>query len=309
MFLRALALSSLLAVAASADDHAITVRGHGGTGQVAESLTPIVHARDEAVRDALGVERAAPVVVDVVKDLGAAGALERPWRLPEWAAGAARPNDREIVLMLGGRTGRHDVPRTLTHELAHVALHDATGGVRVPRWFDEGTARFLAGEHGVIDERALAHARIARARFDLDALSASFPADSEGAARAYAISARAIRILVDRNGTDVLARIADRVEQGVPFKEALLVESGLRPWELSRETWQSVSLASAWGTVFLDVDPFTPVALALFSVGAISARRRRRERFLRLDDDLPRAPIGDIVVVRWRVRPRRLAFA
>lgn len=302
-----LALTGLGALSASADDRAITVRGHVGTGHVAESLTPMVTAKDRAVRDALGVSSKDPVVVDVVKDLGAARTLERPWRLPEWAAGAARPDDREIVLMLGGRAGRHDVPRTLTHELAHVALHDATGGVRVPRWFDEGTARFLAGEHGVIDERALARARIARDRFDLDALAASFPADSEGAARAYAISARAIRILVDRGGKDVLARVADRVERGAPFKEALVDETGLRPWELSREAWQSVSLASAWGTVFLDVDPFMPIALALFSFGAISVRRRRRARFLSLDDDLPRAPLGDVVVVRWRVRPR-LAF-
>jgi hypothetical protein len=226
--------------------------------------------------------------------------------LPEWAAGAARPDEGTIVLMLGGRSGRHNVPRVLKHELTHLAVHDAAGGVRVPRWFDEGTSRVLAGEHGDDDARALARARITRQRLDLDALEASFPADSEGAARAYALSGRAITLLVDRHGTDVLARVLGRVRSGERFESALVAETGVRTWELSLTVWRSVDLWSAWSTVLLDVDWAMTLAGFVFVVGAVRVRRRRRSQLAAMED--PVEPLA-VRLVRWRVVPHRPRFA
>jgi hypothetical protein len=297
------ALSSSMA---RADDevHPVTVRGHASAAPMAENLEPLIADFDRDVREALGAPPKGPISVDVVKDLRAARSLDRPWMLPEWAAGAARPDEGTIVLMLGGRSGRHNVPRVMKHELAHLAVHDAAGGVRVPRWFDEGTARVLAGEHADDDNRALARARIAGLRFDLDALSASFPADSEGAARAYAISGRAITLLVEKHGSDVLARILSQVRAGERFEIAMLNETGVRPWELSLSVWKSVNLWSAWSTVMREVDWAMAIAGLVFVVGAARVRRRRRAQLAAMED--PEEPLA-VALVRWRVIPRRRA--
>ena len=62
-------------------------------------------------------------------------------RAPEWGAAVAVPGARTILL----RADQDDLLRTLRHELAHLALHEAVP-VRVPLWFDEGYAAWAAGE-------------------------------------------------------------------------------------------------------------------------------------------------------------------
>jgi hypothetical protein len=62
-------------------------------------------------------------------------------RAPRWGAAVALPDTRTIVLRADGG----DLPRTLRHELAHLALHQRVP-VRVPLWFDEGYAGWAAGE-------------------------------------------------------------------------------------------------------------------------------------------------------------------
>ena len=62
-------------------------------------------------------------------------------RAPSWGAAIAVPGARTILL----RADEGDLSRTLRHELAHLALHEAVA-VRVPLWFDEGYASWAAGE-------------------------------------------------------------------------------------------------------------------------------------------------------------------
>ncbi|HEX2218107.1 MAG TPA: hypothetical protein VHG35_04840, partial [Gemmatimonadales bacterium] len=108
-------------------------------------------------------------------------------RAPRWGAAVALPSLRTIVLRADGQ----DLPRTLRHELAHLALHERVE-VRVPLWFDEGYAGWAAGEWerlGVL-ELNLAVARGALP--DFRALDGALRASETSADAAYALAYSAV---------------------------------------------------------------------------------------------------------------------
>src|SRR5690606_10989365 len=92
----------------------------------------------------------------------------------------------------------HDRERVLLHELAHLAIADAAGG-KVPRWFDEGASRRIAGEDGLDDDYVLAQARVGERLIPLEGLGYSFPGGQQQASVAYAVSGRAIELLEAEN--------------------------------------------------------------------------------------------------------------
>src|SRR5690606_28262832 len=97
------------------------------------------------------------------------------------------------------------------HELAHIAVAGAAGEGRgqVPRWFDEGVARRLAGEDGMDDDAVLAQAKLGGRVMLLEGLERSFPGSQASAAIAYAVSGRAIELLEAEHGKGVVRRILD----------------------------------------------------------------------------------------------------
>ncbi len=67
----------------------------------------------------------------------------------EWIDGLAFPQRRLILLRLDARgSAWHRVEGLLTHEMAHVAVHEfrgAPGASPIPRWLDEGIAQYAEG--------------------------------------------------------------------------------------------------------------------------------------------------------------------
>jgi hypothetical protein len=153
-------------------------------------------------------------------------------RAPRWGAAVALPALRTIVLRADGR----DLPRTLRHELAHLALHERVQ-VRMPLWFDEGYAGWAAGEwarQGVL-ELNLAVARGALPGFV--ALDGALRGSETSADAGYALAVSAVTELARRNPSRTLGPLLGRLEAGEDFERAVLATTGLTMGRFE-EAWQ-----------------------------------------------------------------------
>ncbi len=105
---------------------------------------------------------------------------------PRWAAGVAYPDLGVLALAMRHGGQLHDLDKTLTHELAHLALGAAIPDA--PRWLHEGFAWQQAPEFDFARLETLAGmAWFGRVK-PLAELEAGFPAAEAPASRAYAES-------------------------------------------------------------------------------------------------------------------------
>jgi hypothetical protein len=177
-------------------------------------------------------------------------------RAPEWGAAVALPGSRTILL----RADLGDIYRTLRHELAHLALHQAVPG-RVPLWFNEGYATWAAGEWERLGALELNLAVIRGAIPDLRGLDGALRGSSSTADAAYALAASAVTELARRNPSGSLTPLLDRLGRGEDFEQALVATTGLSPgqFELAwrRSLRQRYSVAAwllaggGWGVLAL----------------------------------------------------------
>ena len=143
-------------------------------------------------------------------------------RAPAWGAAVAEPGERTILL----RADQDDLLRTLRHELAHLALHEAVP-VRVPLWFDEGYASWAAGEWERFGGLELNLAVVRGAIPTLTALDGALRGSASTADAAYALAASAVTELARRNPTGTLTPLLQRLERGESFDSAVLATTGL----------------------------------------------------------------------------------
>ena len=291
-----LALQLALAPAA-----AVTVTAHPPVEHLQAALQATAPTMYAEVNEQLGAAPLDQVTVDLTATLKDAE-QDLHWRLPSWAAGAARSHDGEILLTVHHEGQRHDIERVLRHELAHVAIASAAGGADVPRWFNEGLARYLAREQSAADAQQLAAARLAGRLPSLEGLTRSFPPGADDASLAYATSARAIELIVERGGASAPADVLHALARGEHFDDALQEAAGVPTWQLSLRVRDAIALWPAALTVLKDAGGPLAFAGLLAFVGYGRLRRRRREQLEALgarDEAEARWPR----VFQWTVRP------
>ncbi len=179
-------------------------------------------------------------------------------RAPPWGAAVALPGARMILL----RADQGDLYRTLRHELAHLALHQAVK-VRVPLWFDEGYASWAAGEWDRLDALEL-NLAVARGGVpDLPTLDGALRGSATTAGAAYALAISAVTELARRNPSGSLDPLMARLGSGDDFAAALLATTGLTVSQFDIEwrkalrrryslvTW--LLAGGGWGLVVISV--------------------------------------------------------
>ena len=205
-------------------------------------------------------------------------------RLPEWA-GAVAISERMEMIIPGGRfrpRSPFEEVRVLRHEWAHLALAHEMGGLRIPRWFNEGYAEWAGGawlDGGGWKLRvALAFGEAPA----LDSIAIGWPRDRVPAEIAYLLSASVFEYLVEASGTNGLeafltewreTRSFDAALRGVYGGTVAQIEDDWRKWVRRRYGWLSVIAHSA---VFWFVLSVATVAMFLVR------RRYRREQMARL---------------------------
>jgi hypothetical protein len=147
--------------------------------------------------------------------------------MPRWVAGVAHPPSGEIAIARHAPDGSPtDLEGLLRHEMAHVVLYRATGGVALPRWFREGVAESFTEEISLWRAQTLASAVFGPGVPALDGLEAALTEpDGQQAAVAYAASRDLVTHLRYRDGVgsqfrQVLSELRRGQPMGVAFDRA-----------------------------------------------------------------------------------------
>jgi len=254
--------------------------------QTASAWAPkLIEAAQEAKRD-LAAELGRPVLHEV--EVRVARTPQELARLtpvglppPEYAEGVAYARVRLIVLSLVAPNAAEPpvLTEVLKHELAHVALHDAVGGMQVPRWFNEGFAVHASGESSLVRTRTLWTATLGNRVLPMSELDKTFPAHSELAGIAYAQSADFVRFLLRRQDRDRFQMFIERVGRGEKFERAIqdAYASDLRRLEFQ---WrEEIKKRYSWAPVLLGGGLLWVGAIVLVAL-AWWKRRRDSKRTL-----------------------------
>jgi hypothetical protein len=231
----------------------------------------------------LGVRDPGPLRLIVVPDAHLLDSLTAG-RAPTWGAAIAVPGARTILL----RADEGDLVRTLRHELAHLALHEAVT-VRVPLWFDEGYAAWAAGEWDRLGTLELNLAVVRGAVPTLTGLDGALRGSASSADAAYALAVSAVAELARRNPTGTLTPLLRRLESGEDFDAAVLATTGLAVGRFEQEWQHAIRRRYTLGNWLLAGGGWLVVALLV----AWQVRRRRRT------DRVRRAALDD----GWVVEP------
>jgi hypothetical protein len=205
-------------------------------------------------------------------------------RAPAWGAAIAVPGVRTILL----RADEGELARTLRHELAHLALHEAVA-VRVPLWFDEGYASWAAGEWDRLGTLELNLAVVRGAVPSLTGLDGALRGSPSTADVAYALAVSAVAELARRNPSGTLAPLLTRLEAGEDFDAAVLSTTGLAVGRFEQEWQRALRRRYTLGNWLIAGGGWLIVALLV----AWQVRRRRRT------DEVRRAALDD----GWDIDP------
>jgi hypothetical protein len=194
-------------------------------------------------------------------------------RAPHWGAAIALPDTRTILLRADGE----ELSRTLRHELAHLALHQAVS-VRIPLWFDEGYAGWAAGEWERLGGLELNLAVVRGSIPDLRALDGALRGSASTADAAYALAVSAVAELARRNPTGTLDPLMSRLEGGMDFDAAVRATTGLTIDRFEEEWQRATRRRYSLGTWLIAGGGWLVLA---FVVLGLRQLRRRADRVRR----------------------------
>lgn len=239
----------------------------------AKGLPGVVSRARRELAESLGLGLPARIAVRLLRTkeafVGYSGG-----RPVELYAGKAYPGSGVILVNMNALEREARVvalPRTVRHELVHLAVGHTLGRGRLPTWFEEGLACAFGSPI------PSARSEVARAAWAIPLRElATFPRDRRRLSLAYAQSECVVRFLGTRAVRDILRRVAS----GESFEKALKAASGHTThsldaaWRKSRET--------GWALWFAR-EALSPSRVllwaALLAVVAyfIITRRRRRQ--------------------------------
>ena len=201
---------------------------------------------------------------------------------PEYGAAIAVPSEQRIV-MQGSRAGSDagDPRQVLRHELAHLALHEAMGGL-LPRWFDEGYASLAAGEWSREEVIATNLALAWRGVPSLDALDSAFMGGAARASGAYALAHRAVVELAALDPQRGLAWFFRYWRDERRFDPTIRRAYGMTQGQFE-ERWRK-NTRRRYGAlaIFADLTIGAMILLIVLVPLHLSRRRRDRERLARM---------------------------
>lgn len=232
-----------------------------------------------------------------------AGRVAEASGMPKWVAGVAHSSTGEIMIARHGPDGSPtNIESLLKHEMAHVALHRATGGADVPRWFHEGMAESFEGGISFSRSQTLAGAVFGRGVPDFDTLEEMFHGDGHDAAAAYAASRDFVNFLRDRDGKgDDLRQLLSELRRGHAFEASFIRAYGIGLAELGTEWREGLPGRYLWYPLL--AGGTLPFALVFPLVLMAWIRRRRlvKAGFARLERE--EAEYLALPPVAYRVEP------
>lgn len=199
---------------------------------------------------------------------------------PKYASGVAYSQLDLVLLTAAPRyPGEQlELAEVFRHELAHIALHDALGRDRVPRWFNEGFAVHVSGEAEVDRVQTLWTATLAGTLLPFAQLETSFPQDSTEASIAYAQAADLVRFLLRGGQEHRFRSLVQRIAKGQSFRSALSDAYSTDMYSLEAEWREDVARRYTFWPILLGGSSIWVFAIMLFVWGYVRRRRRARKK-------------------------------
>jgi len=223
-----------------------------------------------------------PVVVYLAPSRADFAAIQPSGTFRTWAVGTAYPESNLIVLLspraLKGSGTR--IEETLRHEFAHLALHRAVQGRRIPHWLNEGFIMLKCRQWTLEWTYVLIRGVLTDSLFSLHELDDGFPSDRFGAQLAYAQSFSAVSFIKEELGSESLTRFIHGLANGLDTDTALRVAAGLRLSEMERAWIRKLKQRYSWTPIVTSVFSVWFLASLLFLIG-YWRKRRRAKRLLR----------------------------
>jgi hypothetical protein len=230
-----------------------------------------------SVMDLVGLDAPGPVIRVVLAP--ESSALARG--MPAWVTGytdGVTSDAGSVVVILAERTPSYPdggLEEVLAHEVAHVLIHRAAAGRRVPRWFDEGLAMLAARSWRWRDQTELALGLLSGPRVPLWKLDDLFEGDRRQVERGYALSGTLVQDLLERHGPAVPRIVLARLAHGDTFEQAIRGATGATLVDVGEAFYERQGALRLW------IPILTSTAVLWFgiSVLAIGAGiRKRRQR-------------------------------
>lgn len=222
--------------------------------------------------------------------------------VPVWAAGVAHSESGEIMIAQHAPDGsRTDLDSLLRHELAHVALHRATAGQEVPRWFHEGIAESFGNGVDLLRSQTLAGAIFGPGVPPLEQLDDNIRgSDAIAATVGYAAARDFVNYLRDRDAGDGarLRQVLTELSHGRSFDAAVVKVYGKTLSELDAEWRSGLTGRYSWFPVISSGGLPLAVLSPLMVVAMIRRRRLLRDGWARLarEDAEERAEINAMLL-------------
>ncbi len=205
-------------------------------------------------------------------------------QVPEWRAGVAIPELGLLVVPTreGPRILDPAGVRVLRHEWAHLGLHQALGGLRIPRWFDEGYAQWASGGWDASESWRLRILLAVGRAPPLDSLSLAWPRDRAAADAAYLLAASAVSYLLEGSGERGLALFLARWRDTRSFDDALRSTFGVTPGQFEEDWRRHVKRRYGWLFVASRSAVFWMALALVLLFMARSRQERNRSHMARL---------------------------
>ena len=257
---------------------------------LAEELKPVCETEIREIFETLGVKPDAarvPVTVRVVTGpeemIGAApeGALP-----PPWSEAVAFPTHNVIVLSLRNHIGRPipNLPEVLAHEISHLALRQAIGDRRVPRWFSEGIA-IHQSERSAFHRHWLVFTASRRNGILPFSEIEQYPEQVGEVGLAYAQAADFTAVLLSEGGWLGIRNILGKVADGTDFKDAVQLSLGRSLRTMERE-WRSELMGSGkWISLLTSSGALWGFITALFLAAYFAVKRRKRRKLKEMEQE------------------------
>ena len=196
--------------------------------------------------------------------------------IPGWVAGFA--SGPATVVLLPQRTPVYPdggLEEVLAHEVAHVLITRASGGLSVPRWFHEGIAMVAGRSWGVKDRTRLALDLLRGDKVPLYRLDGMFRGDEAEVRRAYALAGALVQDLLERYGPGFPRGLLSRMGRGERFEEALRLTTGATTRDVDEIFLARQTLLRRWLPV---VTSGAALWFGITVMAIVAARKRRRRQ-------------------------------
>lgn len=260
---------------AAAEPTRLVIEPQPGLPPSANRLTAGPHPWIASVMELVGLDSPGPDIRVVLAPESSPFARAAPAWVSGYTDGVSN-----VVVLLAERTPSYPdggLEEVLAHEAAHVFIHRASGGRRVPRWFDEGLAMLAARSWRLRDETELALGVLSGPRVPLWKLDDLFRGERREVEHGYALSGTLVHEILDRYGPAVPRIVLARVARGDTFDEAVRGATGATLFDIGEAFYARQASLKRWIPILTSTAALWFGISVLAIVAAIRKRRRRVE--------------------------------